>query len=75
MKKKYTFEDMPDKSLEGIRKEVADSIAALAFYFETVKGIPFDYLMSWIGRDFPKDIDKVHLHFKIRNSYPNLFKS
>lgn len=69
----YTFADMQDKTVDGIRKEVESGLATIAVYFHTTFGLPLEYFSSQIEERCPTNPDKVIFYMNFRNLHPELF--
>ncbi len=69
----YAYKDIPDKSKEGMDSELSNGMAAIAFYFQSVLGIPYDVFVE----DFmPKIETKAQawmVYMNFRNAHPTLF--
>lgn len=68
---KYTYQDMPDKSKEGIRKETSRGLGTIAAFFLRTYGLPFDYFKTETNK--LNDARKVLFYMNFRNKHPDLF--
>lgn len=70
---KYTYQDIPDKSKEGIIKEVQMGLAKIAFHFVSVLGIPREVFDEMLKEKCPDNLSKLSFYLHYRNENPNLF--
>lgn len=70
---KYTYNEMPDKSKQGIKNEVSKGLAIIAFYFQTVLGIPLDTFEDMLEKRCKNDADKLFFYINFRNDKPEIF--
>lgn len=70
----YTYKDIKDKSIEGIKKETTEGLAKIGFYFFTTYGIPLNVFRDILSERFHTMVDEVHLYFRFRNDHPELFQ-
>jgi len=69
----YTFTDMPDKSLEGIKKEVQAGLTKMAVYMQTTMGFPFETFQELYQDKIKDDAQATLLYMNFRNQHPNVF--
>ena len=70
---KYTYQNMQDKSIEGVCKEVSKGLAIAAFYLVTTVGMPKGLFKEKILE--LNDAEKLLWYMNFRNKNPKLFKS
>ncbi len=69
---KYTYENMPDKTKDGIRKEVEFGLGIIIAYFYSTKGIPVETQKSQFAK--MSNEHKIFAYMNFRNQHPELFK-
>lgn len=67
----YSYKDIPDKTVDGIRREVSKGLAVIAVYFQTTFGFPFEVFKDKI--DSMDDAKKTLFYMNFRNKHPELF--
>jgi len=70
---KYSYADMPDKTLEGIKKEVEVGLATIAVYFETTLGVPLEIFQEMLETKLKTGADSLLFYMNFRNKHPELF--
>ena len=68
----YLYQDMRDKTPEGILKETTRGLAVMACHFEESYGLPMEMTREFIKNKDP--IDNAIVYMKFRNDYPELYK-
>ena len=71
---KYTYQDMPDKSIEGIKKEVENGLAIGAVYFQETLGVPLEEFQNMLDTKTPTNPEKLLWYMNFRNLHPKLFQ-
>lgn len=69
---KYKYEDMPDKSMEGMKKELQEGLTVAAVFFHQTHGIPLGVFNSWL-EEMPNMAAQMAWYMNFRNKYPKLF--
>lgn len=70
----YRYEDIQDKSKEGILKELSAGLGKAMFWFETTQGIPHEIFKEWIEGDRLESVtQQLFWYMNFRNLYPQLF--
>lgn len=75
MKISYTYKDMPDKTLNGIKQEASKGLAIMAAYFVTTKGLPLDMIQEELRERCHTAADSINVYMGFRNEHPELFKN
>jgi hypothetical protein len=70
----YTYDDIPDKTVAGIKAEVESGLVEIAHYFATTLGFPLDLFNEELERNFPTNLGKLHFYMAMRNQNPGIFK-
>lgn len=68
----YTYADMPDKTIEGIKTETSKGLAVAAFYFETTLGVPAETFGDWLAEKCPTAAHSVKFYMNFRNKHADL---
>lgn len=71
---KYTYEDIKDKSKEGLDKELNDGLVKIAVYFQTTLGIPKDIFENDLIGKLESKADLWLFYMNFRNANPEVFK-
>lgn len=71
---KYTYNEIPDKSKEGIRQEVIRGLATIAFWFATTKGVDKETFLHWLEEKCPTQAHELLFYMDFRNEHSELFK-
>ena len=71
--KKYRWENMPDHSMEGIKKEVQSGLTTMAVYYSTTHGIPVEMFNERMSVHKTL-LESLMLYLNFRNEHPKLFK-
>lgn len=66
----YKYEDMKDKSSEGIDKELSHGLSVIAFYMMTTEGIPKEIVAEKL--EGLSKIEQLALYMGFRSKHPNL---
>lgn len=70
----YTYNDMPDKTADGILKEVAQGIPKIAVWFQTTQGIPWEMFRDdMVEKHLVTNVDKLNFYMSFRNKHPEVF--
>ncbi len=68
----YLYENMKDKSPEGILKETMRGLAVMAYYLKKTYGLPIEMSKEFFkSRDM---IENTQAYMGFRNDYPELYK-
>lgn len=70
---KYTYDNMPDKSKEGVMDELGNGLAAIAFHYETVLGVPLEIFEDMLEEKCPTNAHKLRFYMRYRNEKPEIF--
>jgi hypothetical protein len=70
---KYTYNDMPDKSIEGVRKELNDGLVKIAVFFTQSLGIPFENFKDMLKDNCKNDAEAMLFYMNFRNLHPKIF--
>lgn len=71
---KYSYHDMPDRTLSGVKKEVARGSVIAAVYFQTSFGVPVEYFNDWwVGLGSLESQLLWYMNF--RNGHSKLFRA
>ena len=71
---KYTYNDIKDKSREGLRNELQEGLNKICVYFKMTLGIPVEIFNDWLQTKTPTQADQWLFYLNFRNKYPNVFK-
>ena len=72
--KKYRFENMPDKTVDGVIKELRQGLTIAAVYFQSSLGFPLEYFNMELEK--LGTIEKQLLFYMVfRNRYPKLYEN
>lgn len=69
---KYTFNDMKDKSTEGIKKEMMEGLVKIAVFMETSMGFPHEIFIDKI--ESMSFAQQLIFYLSYRNRKPKIFK-
>lgn len=70
----YTFQDVKDKTKEGIRRETEEGLGIMAFFYYSNKGVPLEYFEDRLEEMYPTNAHKILAYFDFRNEHPELFE-
>ena len=68
----YKYQDMPNKSVEGIHNEVVGGLAKMAVFFETTYGLPHELFYDRCQKESLAMLTLAYLDF--RNEHPELWQ-
>ncbi len=71
---KYKFENMSNKSKEGVLDEVSKGLADIAFYYQTTLGFPLEVFEEMLEEKCPTNSHKIAFYMKFKNEKPEIFK-
>lgn len=70
---KYGYEQMPDKTMEGLHKELESGLTIMAIFFFTSYGIPLDIFNSMLEEKTHNMAEQMVMYLNFRNKYPKLY--
>ncbi len=70
---KYTYNEITDKSIDGVCKELGRGLGVISFYFLSVHGMPLEMFTDLLEKTCPSGSDKMFFYLKFRNIHPQLF--
>ena len=70
---RYTYQDMKDKTIEGIKKEVQLGLAKIVFYFYQTHGMPPDVFKDILAEKISNAGESLLFYMNFRNEHPEIF--
>lgn len=70
----YHFADMPDKTKDGVMRELSSGLVKMVVYYQTVHGLPIDMMKDLLTKDFPTNDRKLGFYMDFRNRHPKVFQ-
>lgn len=76
----YRYEDIPDKSKEGMDRELQRGLVIAAVYFQQTLGVPVECFSDWVqgvmtwGPDNNTKATQWLWYMNFRNKHPKLYK-
>lgn len=71
---RYAYNDMLDKSKDGVMDELGKGLADIAFHYETVLGVPLEIFESLLEEKCPTNAHKLAFYMRYKNEKPEIFK-
>jgi len=69
----YKYENMPDKSKDGIRNEVSKGLGKIAFYFSQTYGMPIEIFKEIYEDKCDNGLKSLMFYMNFRNEHPEVF--
>lgn len=67
----YTYNEMKDKTIDGIKNETRDGLITMGLYFYQTHGLPIEFFKELI--DKLSFAEKVNLYMNFRNGNKKLY--
>ena len=71
---KYTYQDIADKSRDGLKKELHDGIITAGMYMYQTAGFPVDVFIETFNEKFNNKSEQWLFYMNFRNKYPKAYE-
>ena len=71
----YRYEDIPDKSKEGMDKELEIGLAKMAVYFYQTYGLPLEIFKEEMDKKTSNKAEQWLTYLNFRNSNPKIYEN
>ena len=69
----YDYKNIPDKSKEGLEKELKNGLTIAAVFFHTTLGVPLEMFNLWLRTKLKNRAEQWLWYMKFRNEHPELY--
>lgn len=69
---RYTYKDIPDKSKEGMDKELKEGVIIAGVYMNQTLGLPIETFIEFFS-NFENKAQQWNFYMNFRNKYPKAY--
>jgi hypothetical protein len=70
----YKYKDIPDKTKEGLDRELEEGLTIIAIFFHNTLGVPIEVFKEDFLPRLKNKAEQMLFYMNFRNMHPELFK-